>query len=171
MLACGSTARPAAYAGLSHSGSVVLGRASSRGPFLLPLLDVAAGLAILVLLALGYSWLAWRAAGRWAPWVLAPMALAATLICAVLQALRLHRLAMVDGDPARPGVMLTNVLVISILYGAGFVGASVALWKRWKTLPRPTKPPLKAGLKGFFLGTALPLLFALGRGFWLFIRP
>jgi len=139
------------------------------GVFLTVLLDALGGFAILVLVALGYSWVAWRALGRWPPRVLVAVAVAATLCAAALQAIGLGQIA--GRAPVRPGAILAAALEISILYGAGFAGASVALWRRWKAPTPPDRVPLKTGLKGFFLGIGLPLLYVFGQELWMVIRP
>jgi hypothetical protein len=130
------------------------------------ILTALAGVVVLALAATLYSVLAWRALARRGPLVLFPLGLLSTAVCSLLLTLRSYHGALDGRIPLRPGVLSASALMFILLYGAGFAGSSIALWRRWRRPDRPLKAPITTGVGGFFLGVGLPLLYAFGRDIW-----
>ncbi len=87
----------------------------------------------------------------------------ATILHSTAATYRGHALAVAAGAYERPGVLSANAVTFAVLGGAGFGGASVALWLKARRDGMSGSTPWASGLKGYFLGLSLPLLYALGR--------
>ena len=111
------------------------------------------GLLILGASVFGYSWLGWRVLTTRGPARLAILAVAATVLCSFVLALRSGSAAGLGG--AWRQQLPATVLVFAVFNAFGFSGASLALWRYHRTRAAGSHPYM-LGVLGFVAGIGIP---------------
>jgi len=122
-------------------------------------LSALLGLILYFLVAIGFSWTAWRLLAKFGPGGLAAYAALATVLLAGLGVARMAWTQAVLGV-SRPGSLPATFAILTLMIGAAFVGAALALYRLSRGPDSAPRHPLRSGTIGFFLGAAVPLIYA-----------